>query len=608
MSIENGEYRQLTDDQIQNAIESELQVEFGQDIDLTESSVFTKLADLLGTVLSENQEKSISEVYNSAFIETATGRDLERVVALLGLQRRNAIRATGVERFTSNNKVEEDFIIQRGTEVQTAGTDPVTFETSEVTTLELVNDFEDGDLTEFSGDTASASIVSTNVYNGSNALQLDATAGAHIYDESINIGQGTTLHGHARPTAGTVPILTFAVQEDASNYYQIAFDEAVNEVRIERVDNGSVASTIDTASVTLNADAYYEAELDWNITDNIGVTVKDANGSELTTLGGEDGTYQRGAAGFKSGDANGTKNLDFYTMSATSANIRAVEGGPDSNLGANTLTALPSPPAGVNTVTNLYPTGSTDFTDREGNQFRVGQEEETDAALRDRAVDVTTGGGSATHDAIVGNIRNSIPEVTSVTMFENKTDSDNTGTGGLPPHSFEAVVFGGTDQQVAEALFEKKAVTARDYSGVNGTSVTETVVSDTNDQERQIEFSRPTAVNIDMTLDLVINGSYIGNDPLRDKITRYIGGTESSGAETIGLQVGKDVIIDVLRDIIVGDDTGVIAFDKAVDGAPLETTPTSTTVDGIEVIQIDPIEVAQTDATDTSITINTRQQ
>lgn len=608
MPVESGEYVKLSEDDIRTALEQELQTEFGQNIDLTDSSVFSTLTEVLGAVLSENQEESIQDVYQSAFIETATGRDLERVVALLGLQRRDAVHATGVQRFSASGKVTQNYVIQRGTTVQTASSTPIQFETTEVTTLELIDDFEGGSLGNYSGDTGSATIVDTNPYRGSNALEMDATASAHIYDDNLVFNQGTTLHGHVRPTAGTVPALTFAVQPDASDHYHVAFDETADEVRLERISGGTVDSTIDTVSVTINAAEYYEAEIDWNITDAIGVTVKDANENDLATLGGTDGTYQVGFTGFKSLDAVGTKQFDFYTTSSVSANIRAQEGGVEGNVGANSLTSVPSPPAGVQTVTNLYPTGDPSYEDRNGDQFRVGQNEETDDELRNRALESASGGGSATHDAIVGNIINGVEEATSVTLFENKTDIDNTGTGGLPPHSFETVVFGGSDQDVAEAIFEKKAITSRDYSGVNGVSVTETVVSSANDQQRQIEFSRPTPVDIDMSLDLVINKNYIGDDALKNRIVNYIGGTRVGGDSTVGLGVAEDVIIDVIRDIVVGsDDTGVVAFDNSVDSTPIETTPTSTVIDGIEVIDIGPSEVAKTDATDTSITLNTRE-
>jgi uncharacterized phage protein gp47/JayE len=609
MSIQDGDYIRLTEDQIQNALEAELTTEFGQNIDLTESSVFTTLANVLATVLSENQEQSIQEIYESAFIETATGEDLGRVVALLGLQRRDAVHATGVERFAASGKVQQDYVIQRGTTVQTLSANPIEFETTEAVILEQIDSFEDGSLGDYSGDTGNASVVSQFAYDGSNSLELDATDGAHIYDDSIVFDQGIALHGHVRPRTGTVPIVTFAIQGNGTDYYQIAFDEAADEVRLERILNDSIDSTIDTVSVTLNADEYYEAEIDWAITDNIGVTIKDADENDIATLGGDDDTYQRGAVGFKSGDATAAKNFDFYTLSEVSADIRAVEGGAVGNVGANSLQSVPSPPAGVETVTNLYPTGDPTYFDTDSTQFRTGQDEETDDELRERALDATSGGGSATHDAIAGNLINSIEDVTSVKLFENKTDTDNTGSGGLPPHSFEAVVFGGSDIEVANAIFEKKAVTSRDYSGVNGTAVTETVVSDINGQEREIEFSRPNALNVDLTLDLVINDNYIGDNELKDRIVGYVGGTLSDSSTTIGLGVAEDVIIDNIRDIVIGaDDTGVVAFDNSVDGTPIETTPTTTTVDGIEVIDVGAVEVAQTDASDASITLNTREQ
>jgi hypothetical protein len=107
-----------------------------------------------------------------------------------------------------------------------------------------------------------------------------------------------------------------------------------------------------------------------------------------------------------------------------------------------------------------------------------------------------------------------------------------------------------------------------------------------------------------MTLDIVISDSYIGDDELRNQIVRYIGGTLANGSETEGLGVGEDVRIDQLRDIVVGDDTGVIGFDQSVDGNPVETTPSTTTVNGLNVVEIGGTEVAQTDASDASITLN----
>jgi len=609
MPIVNGNYRQLTADEIRTALEDELIAEFGEDIDLTESSVFSTLTEVLATVLADNTEQSLEEVYESAFLDTATGVDLDRVVEAIGIQRRPAIHATGVERFNATGPVEQDYVIQSGTQVQTDSDSPVEFETTESIALELIDAFTDGDVAEYSGDTGSASVITdSNALLGDNVLQLDATNGAHIYNDDIELQQGTTFHAYVRPDSNTVPILTFAVQPgDATDYYQIVADGTADEVRLETVVGDSVDSVLDTAAATWSDGSFHEIEWDWDITEDISVTVYDPNDNELATLSANDATYTFGGPGFKSGDANATKEFDWYTTSSVSANIRCVRGGTVGNVGPNTLTVLPSPPSGVDTATNLYPTGTMDYRDTNEQQFVIGEERESDQALRDRARDAVTGGGKATHDALVAALINNTQGVSSVTVYENKTDNDNTVSGGLPPHSFEAVVYGGDDEDVARTIFDTKAITARDYGGAHGTRTEYTITSDVSGQQRSIEWTRPTKVDIDMTLDLVVDESYIGEEALRNDIVQYIGGTLVNGSDVVGLGVGENVRIDVLRDIIVGDDTGVIGLDQSVDGSPIETTPSFTTVDGLEVVDVGANEVAQTDATDASITINTRE-
>jgi len=620
MPIVNGDYEKLSETEIRNALETELRNEFGEDIDLTESSVFTTLATVLATTLNSNQEESLQDVYQSAFLETATGEDLEKVVAIIGLQRRDAVHATGVERFNSDQPVTQDYTIQAGTVVQTDSDNPIEFETVDPVSFKYVTGFESQDFADLSGDTGSATFNTVDPYAGAAALEIGATNGTHVWQDDEPLFEGTEYRLRIKTGSGGVPIATFGVQ-DANNYYQVALDEPAGEIRIEKVEAGSISETIDTnAGLTIPTGKYLDLEIDWRIDGQIQVEVRDDDEGSLSeddatvvgTAGGSDSAgdnrWREGFVGYKSGDATATKQYDESSTAATSADIRAVTGGVQGNIGASTLTVAPSPPNGVDNVTNVFPTGNRDFLDLTGDPFTIGRDEESDDALRERAQESVSGGGDATHDALVNTLLNDVSGVTSVTIFENKTETDNTGSGGLPPYSFEAVVFGGADLDVAEAIFEKKAVTSRDYGGANGSLVTETVTADSNGQTFDIEFSRPTELNVDFSMDLVVDDTYIGDSELSNLIVEYVGGTLSDGTEAVGLGVGEDVRIDQIEDIVVGDDTGVIGFDTNASVEDITTTPSKTTDgNGLEIVDVGANEVAQTDATDGSITITTTE-
>lgn len=596
--------------EVASLIEQQLREDFGDDIDLTDSSVFSTLTNVFASVVANNQEQSLQEVYESAFLETATGDDLEAVVALAGITRRSATSSTGVQQFSANGQTTANRVIPRGTTIQTDGTEPVEFETTERSVIRFFDDFEESDtLNSYEGDVADASIVSTNVYNGLQALELAAVDDAHIYDPNHSVKRGSSWSVHMRPQTGTAPTATWAIQT-LQDHYQVVVDEAVGEIRLEEVSGGSI-TTLDSTTASVPT-AYVRVDIEWTITGRLAATVVDESTDPSATLGKvattDNFTYLSGPIGFKSSDANGVKQFDYASMRTTSSNIRAIASGPVGNVGTNAITALPSSIAGVQSTTNQYPTGDTSYINTDGIRFVGGEDAESDTELRERTKESVSAGGAGTADALLGELVNNVDGVTSVSIYENKTDSDNTGSGGLPPFSFEAVVYGGDELDIAEAIYDTKAVTATDYSGVRGTSVTLTVVSDVNEQEFDIEFSRPFELDIDVTVDLIVDDTYSGDSAVQDAIVQYIGGTTSGETEVTGIGVGENVRIDSLRDAIVDDQLGVVGLDYSVDGDPLSTTPTKTTADGLEVIEVGENEVAQADATDGSLIINTREQ
>ncbi len=603
MPFVDGDYVPKDSDEIRDDIIEELKDRFGEDIDTTQYSVFTTISTVLAEVLHENQEHSMSALHDARFLETAEGENLEKVVEILGIDRKPSQKATGIQRFISEDYVSKSYKIQTGTTVQTNDTNPITFETVEPVSLHLYDDFDDGDINEYNGDTSSFNVQSTTAESGS-ALKSDQTDNVKIYDTYKNIRVGEKFRYNVYiPTNGIAEQL-FAVQ-DSDSYYRIVLDSNNGTHKIEKIEDGSVTTLISN-SVSIPNGSWITNVIDWKLLqDNNKIISKiiDSGGSEVHSHSTLDDTFLKGGFGFGSGDGNTNKYWDTLHSKEVSVKIRATSGGSSGNLGAKTLTVMPSPPVGVDSTTNPKVTGDVRYVDLNRDPLTVGLNEETDEELRKRADEITSIGASATENAIYSNVYD-LDDVVGLDIEQNRTEVDNTGSGGLPPYSFELIVHGGAKKQIAKAIFEKKSITSRTYGGANGTKKTYDVTSSVSGETETIQFSRPPKVDIDLTIDIVYDkNGYIGKQAIKDKITEYIGGTNTEGVDINGTRVGEDVYIDKLNDIIVGEDTGVIGIGS------ISTTPSITTdSDGLEVVSIASNEVAITNARDGSITINETEQ
>lgn len=170
---------------------------------------------------------------------------------------------------------------------------------------------------------------------------------------------------------------------------------------------------------------------------------------------------------------------------------------------SSTITVIVTPVAGWTAVTNPAPA-------------IPGTEIDTDAELRTRREDELAIAGSATVDAIRADLLQ-VEDVTSVTVFDNRTnvvDSD-----GLPPHSVEALVLGGTDADVAAALFATIA------AGIETFGTTTENVTDSQGFVHAISFTRPTEIDLLVEVDLLILASAYpagGDDLVKDAIASYV--------------------------------------------------------------------------------------
>lgn len=100
--ISSAGFTKKTQAEILSDIEDEAKVQFGSDVDLSVYSPIGQFLQLMSSALSDTWD-GLEDVYYSAFLDTAEGVSLDRVVALGGISRRAAQRAYGTLSATGVN-------------------------------------------------------------------------------------------------------------------------------------------------------------------------------------------------------------------------------------------------------------------------------------------------------------------------------------------------------------------------------------------------------------------------------------------------------------------------------------------------------------------------
>jgi uncharacterized phage protein gp47/JayE len=115
--------------------------------------------------------------------------------------------------------------------------------------------------------------------------------------------------------------------------------------------------------------------------------------------------------------------------------------------------------------------------------FTLGDIAESDTELRTRLINSYRTTGSGSYDTI-GSAVKSIDGVEAVFLRENPTSV--TDADGVPPYSFETIVFGGLDSIIADTLWKVKPIS----KAAHGTTTVN--VKDFNGYTKQVSFTRPT--------------------------------------------------------------------------------------------------------------------
>lgn len=217
----------------------------------------------------------------------------------------------------------------------------------------------------------------------------------------------------------------------------------------------------------------------------------------------------------------------------------------------------------------------------------AGTNVETDAAFRVRREALLTVSGKGTVDTIRAKLL-LVDGVTEALVFENT--SDVTDGNGVPPHAIQCVVLGGTDADVAQAIFDDKPAGIATY----GTDISEVVV-DTQGTNHTILADRADPIEMFIAITVITDGNYPA-----DGDTQVAAALKALGDT---LQIGDDVIYNqFLGETLTtaGGVSGVVDVQSmALDKRPVTVTSGNTETYSLSdgqtlTVKVDGQSVAQT--------------
>ena len=231
----------------------------------------------------------------------------------------------------------------------------------------ILDSFEDGDLSEYAGDTAYYSIQSSTSLKGNSSLKCgnSYTSIGHTTTKTSR-GNGYRCQFKAESGSGSMPGLLACVQDPKSpmrNCYWAKAEPQNDEFGIKRREGGST-TTLDSEAVTLEEGIEYQLEIQL-LEGKIKVNLYTKNGvmlAETATI--RDATYESGHFGFYTGGSGTPAYYDdvveypLSVDSSTEVSESKAEGqrALDSNLTQEVLSELNNPSTSPSNATrgNIY--------------------------------------------------------------------------------------------------------------------------------------------------------------------------------------------------------------------------------------------------------------
>ncbi len=251
-----------------------------------------------------------------------------------------------------------------------------------VSTFDTFDDYEDNNISEYSGDTSLFSVVSSPVFGGVYALKASNTSGKTTdgifrFDDTVEQGKIIRYMQYIDTTAGSgdEPCTLFGVQSPGTtnqNYGVCLELFGTDRLSLSRdVDNNDTSGVVLATSTVTYSTGWYEVEVDWQTDDSIDVTLYNSAGTSVASVSATDSNYTSGGYGYSFWFQNGA--WDSFTARPRVATKPTVYlGAKQTSGGASWLSALDGTGSAIaNDVVRLRVSVENSGLDVTAQQYRL---------------------------------------------------------------------------------------------------------------------------------------------------------------------------------------------------------------------------------------------
>lgn len=281
---------------------------------------------------------------------------------------------------------------------------------------------------------------------------------------------------------------------------------------------------------------------------------------------GKDGTLI--PRGFRVATESGQmyETLDFAEIKDGSAEVavRSITAGKVANALAGEVKAIVNPTFGIDKVVNP-------------DVIEGGLDLETDEEFRERYKKSYSRAGGSTVPALTAAILD-IDDVVDAEVRENFTMVE---VDGIPPKSIACFVFGGTDDEIAQTIYDNKP------AGIEAFGAIYKYIEDKKGFKHKIGFTRAKTQEVYIRLKVKKSEDYKGDEAVKRAIINYIGGIDTDGITYSGLKLGDDVIISkVIGSVMCLGGVADVHVSLSVDGKKYQDK--SLDIDKYSIARVEP--------------------